>query len=191
MPKTSSSKLPLYLRSNVSKDIIVGSLVVNPSVDFKIYKVLAVSEKHILVVGENLVLHKFKIKNYMSVNYVFNINKNIIMDENIPYTTLKMSSSLFDSFNKFRESSIGFSQSFYEVFDNDQNIDVVEYKIPNLSMKVNTKIIITSSKNVSVTDKDENDKSVCWLDHYATIKKKDSNEKFYLSLVRTATIVKK
>lgn len=187
MSKTSSSKLPLYLRSNVSKDITVGSLVVNPNVDFKIYKVLVVSEKHIIVVSENLLLHKFKIKNYMSVNYVFNINKNIIMDENIPHTTLKVSQSIFDNFNKFRESS----QSFCEIFDNDQNVDVVEYKIPNLYMKVNSKIIITSTKNVSVDNKDENDKSISWLDHYATIKLKNSNEKIYLSLVRTANIIRK
>jgi hypothetical protein len=93
---SNTSKLPLYLRSNVSKNIEIGSLVVNPNVDFKLYKVLVVSHKHILAIDENLVLHKFKNKNFISVNYVFNINLDLLTSEKIAHTSIFVSQSMFE-----------------------------------------------------------------------------------------------
>jgi hypothetical protein len=93
---SNTPKLPLYLRSNVCKNIEIGSLVVNPNVDFTVYKVLVVSHKHILVIDENLVLHKFKNKNFISVNYIFNINLDILTSEKIQNTSVSVSESMFE-----------------------------------------------------------------------------------------------
>lgn len=175
----SSSKLPLYLRSNISKEIEIGSLVVNPNVDFKIYKVLIISNKHILVIDEKLILHKFKIKNFVNVNYIFNIDSNILGADNIPYTTVNVSKSIFEICkNLIKENN------FFEVFDNNQILNIDSNKI----IKINSKIIITSQKSTSIDFCNDEDKSVSWLDHYATIKLKDSNEKIYLSFARNAKV---
>ncbi len=172
-------KLPLYLRSNVSKNIECGSLVVNPNIDFKIYKVLVISDKHMLVIDERLVLHKFKIKNFLSVNYVFNINLDLLNSEKIAHTSVSVSDTMFEICKDLIKKN-----DFYEIFNNDQS----QYVDNNRTLKINSKIIITKSKNSSEEYHNESDKSVSWLDHYASVKLKDSNERIYLSFVRNAKI---
>lgn len=175
----SPPRLPLYLRSNVSKEIDTGSLVVNPNVDFKVYKVLVASDKHILVIDENLTLHKFKIKNFVSVNYVFSFHSSVLTSENIQQTSVSVSKDVFDICK-----DIVNKKGFCEIFNNNQS----EYIDDNCKLKINTKIIVTSSKTDSVDHHDEQNKSVSWMDHYATIKLKDSREKLYFTIARNAKI---
>ncbi len=180
-----SSKLPLYLRSNVSKDFQIGSLVVNPNIDFKIYKVLLLSQKHMVVIDEKLVLHKFKVKNFVSVKYVFDISYHILTAEKIPYTSISVSQDMFDVCKKLLESS-GQNQ-FKEIFDNDYFSHVND----KFYSKINSKIIISSTKNESDSYHDHKDVSVSWIDHFATIKLKESNQKLYLSFARKSKVYKK
>lgn len=172
-------KLPLYLRNRISNEIKIGSLVVNPNIDFKLYKVLVISHKHILVIDEKLILHKFKIKNFISVDYVFNIQLNLLNSEKIAHTSVSVSQSMFDVCKNLINEN-----GFCEIFDNDQ----YEYIDENNKVKINSKIIITKTKNSSDEYHNENDKSISWLDHYATVKLKDSSEKVYLSFARNAKI---
>jgi hypothetical protein len=179
------SKLPIYLRHNVSKDIKIGSLVVNPNVDFKVYKVLIISNKHMIVIDEKLVLHKFKIKNFVSVNYVFDIQSNIITSEKISHTTLKVSKEIFDICNNIILKSK--ENCYKEIFENTNIIDINE----KFYTKIDSKIVVSFNKNESTDFHNNQDMSVSWLDHYATIKCNDSNEKIYFSFARRTKIYRK
>jgi hypothetical protein len=180
-----TSKLPLYLRHNVSKDIKIGSLVVNPNVDFKIYKVLIVSPKHMLAIDEKLILHKFKVKNFVSVNYVFNIQSHIITSEKILSTTVSVSQPIFEMCKNIISESK--ENRYKEIFQNTHIVDINE----KFYTKIDSKIIVSFFKNESTDFHNEQDRSVSWLDHYATIKLKDSKQKLYLSFARKTKIYKK
>lgn len=175
----SSPRLPLYLRSNVSKNIVADSLVVNPNVDFKVYKVLVASDKHILAIDENLILYKFKIKNFVSVNYVFSLHSSVLTSENIQKNSISVSQDIFEICKNFINQ-----KGFYEVFNNNQ----CEYINDKCEVKINTKIIVTNSKSESIDYHDEKNKTVSWMDHYATIKSKDTKEKLYFSIARNAKV---
>jgi hypothetical protein len=174
------SRLPLYLRSNnnLDKEITVGSLVLNPNVDFKIYKVVSLSQKHILAVDEKLVLHKFKIKNFVNVDYVFNISPDILIAKNIQSTTLKISEYLYKICDKNLENN-----AYTEIFNYENN-----FNIRNEKLIISTKIIITKNKNSYFEHIDKSDGSISVLDHYATLKMKDSNNKIYVSLIRNFSV---
>jgi hypothetical protein len=172
MMVATSPRLPLYLRSSASKNINVGSLVVNPNLDFKLYKVLLISKKHILVIDEDLVLYKFKLRNFVAVNYRFNINIDILKTQEIKNIRLNVSEKFFNTLSNLIDS-----QKYVEILDSN---DV--YNIQNTIIKVNTKIIVTTTKNSHITDSKED--NVCMLDHYATIKLKNSEEQIYFSLFR-------
>lgn len=172
----SNTKLPLYLRSNASKNIECGSIVVNPNIDFKLYKVLVVSNKHMLAIDENLVLYKFKTKNFLSVIYIFNINPDISIKKHLQSTTIKVSENLFDICIK----NLG-NSDYYEMLSNDDTYDINDKKV-----SINTRIIITKDRNKYNEEVKEND--ITTLDHYATIKLKDCDKKFHLSLYRNYVI---
>jgi hypothetical protein len=174
-----SPKLPLYLRSNVSKEIDTGSLVVNPNVDYRVYKVLVVSKKHMLAIDEKLVLHKFKIKNFIRVSYIFAIQSEILTSENILSTSVSVSEDLFNVCK-----SLISQNNYCEVFNLKQT-DHIEDKC---ALKIDSKIFLTSNRLTTSDHHDEKDRSISWIDHYATIKLKNSKEKIYLSFARNAKI---
>jgi len=175
----SSHKLPLYLRSNVTKNINVGSLVVNPNVDFTVYKVLLLSNKHMIAIDEKMMIYKFKIKNFVSVDYTFNIQSDILKLEKIPHNYISVSENMFEICEKFIKEN-----GYYEIFEDVQNIEVDK----NTNLNINTKIVITSSKSSFCEHHDESEKSISWLDNYATIKIKDTKKRIYLSIARSGKI---
>lgn len=179
--------LPLYLKLKDSK-IKKESLVVNPSYDFTLYIVMRSKDSFALVLDENFKVKFISLKKYINVDYKFEPNIDILLNDTLENPELTLSEDFFKYFENIINN--GPSVCIYEKVLNDSFV-ILKPKDDTRGYWVDTeiKVYVSKVKTKFKETVDEKDTRTVYS-NFGTLKSNTKSKNLYLSMKRVFNVKK-
>lgn len=179
--------LPLYLKLKDSK-IKKESLVVNPSYDFTLYIVMRSKDSFALVLDENFKVKFISLKKYINVDYKFEPNIDILLNDTLENPELTLSEDFFKYFENILNN--GPSVCLYEKYIKDSFV-ILKPKNDTRGYWVDTeiKVYVSKVKTKFKETVDEKDTRTVYS-NFGTLKSNTKSKNLYLSMKRVFNVKK-
>jgi hypothetical protein len=179
--------LPLYLKIKESK-VKKDSLIVNPAYDFTLYIVLKNKDNFALVMDENFKVKYISIQKYINVDYKFEPDIDIVLNDTLENPEITLSEDFFNCFQDLTDN--GPSICLYEKLLKDSFV-ILKPKDDSKGYWVDTeiKVYVSKIKTKFKETVDSNDTRTLYS-NFGTLKHNTKSKNLYLSMKRVFYVKK-